>query len=68
MPTLCPCLVSKYPCSDRCTCVNPLSSYGCKCCATYGSKKQREDKATKLVETLSIIDDNDSELLYTNNF
>lgn len=40
----CPC---KYttPCNERCTCVNPVSSYGCNRCCSYGSDEQRKEMA-----------------------
>jgi hypothetical protein len=66
MPTICPCLLAGHPCSERCTCVHPTSSYGCACCATYGSKEQRRQKATHIVDTLSVIDDEDDDVIVIN--
>ena len=43
----CPCNYGE-PCNDRCTCVQPISSYGCDNCCTYGSLEQREAKAEQL--------------------
>ena len=41
---VCPC---KYttPCHERCTCVMPMSSSGCRRCYTYGSANQRTARA-----------------------
>jgi len=66
MTTICPCVLSEHPCSEQCTCVNPLSSHGCACCATYGSDEQRKQRATKIVETLSVIEDDDDEVIIIN--
>jgi hypothetical protein len=43
----CPCLHTT-PCHDRCTCVTPLSSSGCRRCCTYGSAEQRSARARRL--------------------
>lgn len=45
----CPCLYLKKPCHDRCTCINGLSSSGCRNCCTYGSLEQR----TRMAEALN---------------
>ena len=44
----CPCLYLKEPCHERCTCVNPFSSSGCKNCCRYGSLEQKKEMAEKL--------------------
>ena len=36
----CPCKHGS-PCDDRCTCIEPMSSTGCRRCCTYGSDEQR---------------------------
>lgn len=36
------------PCSPRCTCVVPESSYGCRRCCTYGSSEQKVASAELL--------------------
>jgi hypothetical protein len=36
--TKCPCCIADEPCHPNCTCVQPYSSSGCWCCATYGGK------------------------------
>jgi len=43
----CPCKHTA-PCSDRCTCVDPLSSSGCLRCCSYGSPEQRKAQAERL--------------------
>lgn len=40
----CPCNYGN-PCDTRCSCVNEFSSYGCKCCCTYGNEEQRKQKS-----------------------
>lgn len=45
----CPCLIADEPCSPSCTCRNPYSSLGCRCCARYGSEEQRKAVANRLV-------------------
>lgn len=40
----CPCTLTT-PCHDRCACVLPLSSSGCRRCCSYGSIEQRRAKA-----------------------
>lgn len=47
----CPCLYTT-PCHDRCTCVMPLSSSGCRRCCTYGSVEQRAAMATHLAKAI----------------
>lgn len=47
MDRACPCLYT-VPCHDRCTCVTPLSSSGCRRCCTYGSTEQRAAMAVTL--------------------
>jgi len=47
----CPCLYTT-PCHDRCTCVMPLSSSGCRRCCAYGSVEQRSAMATRLAKVL----------------
>ena len=46
----CPCKHTA-PCSDRCTCVDPLSSSGCLRCCSYGSPEQRKAQAERLSGT-----------------
>lgn len=43
----CPC-VYVTPCHDRCTCVVPTSSSGCRRCCSYGSLEQRREMAHRL--------------------
>lgn len=43
----CPCKHTA-PCSDSCTCVDPLSSSGCLRCCSYGSPEQRKAQAERL--------------------
>ena len=45
----CPCL-HVTPCHERCTCVNPVSSSGCRRCCTYGSAEQRAAMAKRLAD------------------
>lgn len=47
----CPC-VNGSPCSDKCTCINLHSSFGCLYCAKYGSKEQRTDRAKQIANKL----------------
>lgn len=49
--TVCPCMLAG-PCSDRCTCADPLQSGGCRCCATYGDAGQRQQAAEHIFEQL----------------
>ena len=44
----CPCLYTT-PCHERCTCVNQVSSIGCRRCCSYGSMEQRKAMAERLV-------------------
>lgn len=43
----CPCLYT-VPCSKHCTCIEPISSFGCKRCATYGNLEQKKEMAEHL--------------------
>lgn len=43
----CSCLHT-VPCHDRCACVMPFSSSGCRRCCTYGSAEQQAARAEKL--------------------
>lgn len=43
----CPCLLVE-PCSQGCTCANPVMSGGCMRCARYGSMGQRLEAAKRL--------------------
>jgi len=43
----CPCLHTT-PCHERCTCVSPLSSSGCRRCCSYGSAEQQAAMAAHL--------------------
>ena len=43
----CPCAYTT-PCHERCTCINPLSSSGCRRCCMYGSVEQRTAMAERL--------------------
>lgn len=45
---VCPCSLVE-PCSDQCSCANPLGSGGCARCCTYGSYDQRTASARRLV-------------------
>ena len=47
----CPCLHTT-PCDERCSCVNPFSSFGCRRCCTYGSKEQQKKTAEYLVKKI----------------
>jgi hypothetical protein len=48
----CPCQNGR-PCHDRCTCLMPLSSSGCRHCCRYGSKEQREAMANRIADALA---------------
>lgn len=48
----CPCHYTA-PCNDRCSCVDGLSSSGCRRCCLVGSLEQRQAKAARLA---SIVD------------
>lgn len=51
----CPCCYEEVePCQYSCSCANPIMSGGCARCCSYGSYKQRADKAIILAK---IIDD-----------
>lgn len=43
----CPCRYVE-PCDPSCTCVTPVSSFGCLRCCSYGSREQRKAMALKL--------------------
>lgn len=43
----CPCMHTT-PCHERCTCVVPFSSSGCRRCCVYGSDDQRKAAAVRL--------------------
>jgi hypothetical protein len=45
----CPCEYGD-PCHERCTCVVPHSSHGCRRCCRYGNQEQRLAKAEQLIE------------------
>jgi hypothetical protein len=45
----CPCLYTE-PCHERCTCISPVSSSGCRRCCSYGSFEQRTAMAQLLAE------------------
>jgi hypothetical protein len=49
----CPCL-STTPCHERCTCVMPASSSGCRRCCSYGSAEQRAVMAAQLAEFIDL--------------
>lgn len=51
--TTCPCTLAA-PCSDACTCANPLMSGGCTRCATYGSDEQRKAMAEHIASQTDI--------------
>lgn len=44
---VCPCRNTE-PCHDRCACVHPFSSSGCRRCCAHGSRDQRMAKARHL--------------------
>jgi len=44
----CPC-AHTTPCHERCTCINPVSSSGCRRCCRYGSDEQRRAMARRIV-------------------
>ena len=52
-PNECPCVIASKPCQPNCTCVNPVSSSGCYCCARYGSEAQRKDAADAIVKAMT---------------
>lgn len=52
----CPCLYGD-PCSDVCTCVNPVMSGGCERCCSYGSLEQRQEKAKRLIGIMDRLDE-----------
>ena len=60
-PRACPCLHTT-PCSPACTCRNPVSSYGCRWCCTYGSAEQQREKAELLANMHSPAPPPDAEL------
>lgn len=47
MATSCPCHHTT-PCSNMCSCAHPPMSAGCRRCALYGSKEQRQGAARRL--------------------
>lgn len=49
---ICACKIAKKPCSEYCTCANPIHSGGCACCATYGSFDQQKKAAEYIKSTL----------------
>lgn len=49
----CPCLHTT-PCHERCTCVTPLSSSGCRRCCSYGSAEQRAAAAETLAKFIDL--------------
>lgn len=44
----CPCSYGN-PCSPDCTCINSVSSMGCRRCCSYGSEEQRKNIANNLI-------------------
>lgn len=52
----CPCLYGT-PCSPECSCVHLLSSRGCDCCCSHGSKEQRAESAKRIKESLNFTGD-----------
>lgn len=51
--TPCPC-AHTTPCHERCTCVTPLSSSGCRRCCAYGSAEQRAAQAARLAALIDL--------------
>ena len=49
----CPCVIASKPCQPNCTCVNPVMSNGCYCCARYGSEAQRKAAADVIVKAMT---------------
>lgn len=49
---VCPCTIADAPCHTYCTCIKGHSSYGCWCCARYGSDEQRKAAANRIVERM----------------
>jgi len=49
----CPC-VHIAPCHDRCACLNPLSSSGCRRCAKYGSREQQRSAAARIASAIAV--------------
>ncbi len=47
----CPCRYTT-PCHLRCTCVLPISSWGCLRCCSHGSHEQRVAKAERLAAAI----------------
>lgn len=56
----CPCK-HVTPCHDRCTCVTPLSSSGCRRCCKYGSNDQRRSAATRIAAAIALASQNGDE-------
>ena len=50
--TSCPCTHLIIPCDPDCTCCKPLSSKGCRYCASYGSEGQRMRQAMSIAVKL----------------
>lgn len=50
----CPCQFEEIgPCVKDCTCVNPVSSYGCLRCPRYGSREQQLSVARYIAGLIS---------------
>lgn len=49
---VCPCVIASEPCRPVCSCVEWVSSYGCKCCTHYGSLEQRKARAEQIVQSM----------------
>lgn len=49
----CPCL-HVTPCHPQCSCANPLMSYGCTRCCSYGSKEQQKEMAQWLAMVIDV--------------
>ena len=49
----CPC-THVTPCHDRCSCVMPISSSGCRRCCKYGSTEQQRTAASRIAGAISV--------------
>lgn len=49
----CPCTYLTKPCSENCTCKNPVKGGGCDFCCSYGSFAQRRRKAKHIANLVT---------------
>jgi len=48
----CPCTLTNEPCSPKCGCRNPQSSFACLACTGYGSTEQRKQQANRIIQAV----------------